>query len=135
MCEEKPCILTSSDTFLENGLSPRGVSASFILWYAKPLAIFQFGGRESTMDWESEDSELAATVSPNGCTTLVESPVFSKLHFSSGLPASKWSECSSLGSVDVMYCGWDGVFAPRSLWEALGALPLDLCLLASCSQP
>lgn len=43
---------------------PRGIGASFNLRYTKPPATSQFGGRESMMNWESADLEVALAVSP-----------------------------------------------------------------------
>ena len=123
--EERPCILTSSDTFLEHGLSPRGLSASFILWYAKPLAILQSGGRESTMDWESEiwsQLQLHPQLAAQLWTSPLSSPGLT-LQRASQHQGSPWPASSIFGSADVFCCECEGMNTPRSSWEAPGALP------------
>lgn len=108
VCEERLCILTSSGSFLENDRSPRGIGASFNLRYIKPPATFQFGARESMMNWELADLEVALAVSPVAVqlwtSHLSSLGLITQRTFLPG-SASPQSGSSSLSSADIMAVG------------------------------
>lgn len=81
--------------------APGGINTSLNLWYANPPATFQSGRRESKMDWESADLELAAAVSPRGHATPDTSSVLSGPQHQ----RSPGSGSFSLSSADIMCWG------------------------------
>lgn len=123
-------------TFGENDLNPRGagqVSICGMPSFPTPFNLVEEGA-PWTVAWESGDLELAAAVYPAGCATL-ESHLSSPGLILQGTfqhQGSPPAGSSDLSSADVMYCGREDMFAPRSPREAL---PLDLCLVTCRSQP
>lgn len=78
-CEERPCTLTSSDTFLENDLISRGQSKFQSVVHRAPCHL---------LIWWKRKQKLVADVSPSSCATLVKSSALSSPLSSKDLPPS-----------------------------------------------